>query len=196
MFIKNTGKYYAVVGGKKGGVIRVWDTRKRQLVFQSSGYTVEMKGKWLSNQSQGVSSYSCVDNTVTVSAPFVAVNQKTFSPLLFMAFRLFTITFGRNAGIARLVKNTLVKVLVKRKKVVPLKLSRKIVFHEDHIDITDELSDKSVRVSHGDKFSTFHMGSSRYVDVVEEQLRGKGYPTAQLTFDSQGVLKSGKITFS
>jgi len=85
IFIKSTKFYYAIVGGKKGGVIRVWDKSKKRLCFQSCGYFYSFRSKKLSNQAQGYSLYSRTGNGVEIKAPFIKINQKNiFAHFIFM----------------------------------------------------------------------------------------------------------------
>jgi hypothetical protein len=196
MLVKSTPFYYAVVGGKKGGVIRVWDKKAGILAFQSSGYLFRIGKKWYSNQAQGISSYIVNETDVKVEAPFVAINQKIFNPWLFMAFRLFTVTIGRVPALAYKIKDMLVSVLVRNKKTFRDKLSRTICFSDAMITIEDSLSDRTLKVIHLDKFSTIHMGSSRYAHMEEEQIRGGKYPRSESEFNQNGVITKTKVRFA
>ena len=94
---------------------------------------------------------------------------------VFMAFRFFSLTLGRFPIVARGLKKLLVKVLVTRKKKAKSKLKRKITFTSGSIFIEDKITD-SMDLSDNSsywlasKFSSIHMGSSRYFQMDELSL--------------------------
>ena len=61
---------------------------------------------------------------IELDAEFVQVNQRVMTPWLFMAFRLFSLTWGRFQAIADRIKRILVEALVRRRRTVPLALRR------------------------------------------------------------------------
>ena len=195
LIVKSTSHYYAVIGGKKGGVIRIWDKKTNKLAWQSSGYILQIGKKWYSNQAQGLSSYTLSEKEMKIDAPFVAINQKIFTPWLFMIFRIFTLTTGRIPVLAYAIKDLLVKVLVRNKKMNKDILFRSIFFSNEMISIEDTLSDKDMKVKHLDKFSTIHMGSSRYAHMEEEQVRGVNNKYAEVYFNQNGVIIKSKVRF-
>jgi hypothetical protein len=195
LLIRTTELYYAIIGCKKGGVIRIWDKKQRKLAFQSSGYVAKKNGKWISNQSQGLSEFSTNSSKITINAPFSFINMRIFSPLVFIGFRLFTISLGRMPSFAYAVKNLLVKILVKKNNELPQTLTRTIHFKEDLVTIEDRLSDRNLIVTHLDKFSTIHMGSSRYANIKEELIRGIGYINTTTSIDQNGVIHKIEIHF-
>lgn len=175
LYIKSTSNYFAVIGGKKGGVIRIWSKSKEELIFQSCGYYIRKNKKVYSSQSQNLGNMEVDDSEIIINAPFTIINQKTFNPNLFIGFRIFNITIGRIPKFAYLIKRLLVKVLVNRTKKINLYLNRNIIFKENIIIVKDELNSSHVKVKHSDKFTSFHMGSSRYVHENEEKIRGTRY---------------------
>lgn len=195
-FTKSTQKYYAIVGCKKGGVIRIWDKTSSVLAFQSSGYVTQLGKNWFSNQALNNSCYQINGDKIEIEAPFVAINQKIFSPWLFLSFRFLTLLLGRSKFFGELMKNKLVNVLIKKRKKSPLVLKRQLHLKRDSVHIKDSIVNSNFLFYHGDKFSTFHMGSSRYVHIQEEQIRGESYRRVELNFSSQGILKDGKVDFT
>ena len=87
-------------------------------------------------------------------------------PWRFLGFRLFSLILGRIPRIATWLKALLVRVLIYRKREVPLRFRRRVVFGDDEVAIEDELQRngsidlRSLRQD--DAFTTIHMGSSRY----------------------------------
>ena len=110
-----------------------------------------------------------------VDVPFVRVNQTTLFPWRFLAFRLFSLTLGRHPLVARYLKSLLVSILVTRKKKDVAKLKRSVVFKKDAVLIEDSICMGSNKCIPGDlywspKFSTIHMGSSRYFQADDLNL--------------------------
>lgn len=173
LVVKTNSHYYAIFAPSKGGVLRIYDCKKRKLFLNHCGYwTVLENGKVASNQALNRSGkiYREGNKFITV-APFQKIKQKTFSPFLFIIFRLFSLTFGRAKSIAYWLKNLLVKTLVKGYQSVPIKLTRKVNFSDkeislaDQIEITGNISLKTLEPEA--RFSTIHMGSSRYFSCQE-----------------------------
>jgi len=95
---------------------------------------------------------------------------------------------------AKWFKKLLVVVLVdQNKEKNSVLLIRKITFLENSILIKDQLKGRAGKVTYLDKFSTIHMGSSRYGHLDELQFGMGNEPGTKMEFDSQGVLKQGKV---
>lgn len=158
--VYSNANYYAVFGASKGGVLRVYSKETRKLAFSDCGYILKIEGTkgWFS--SQGLH-----------SRYFVAVNQRIQTTPLFLGFRIFSTTLGRIPALSSLLKKILVRMLVTKRKTVPITLSRNVVFGTDSIEYSDRIVlEKPLRVSalkRGKKFSTIHMGSSRYFQAQE-----------------------------
>ena len=89
-----------------------------------------------------------------------------FTPLLFIAFRLFTLTLGRVESISRRVKDLLVHVLIRRRAQPPFTHTRRISVLADGIEIADDLRVPGAsEVRAVDQFTSIHMGSALYADV-------------------------------
>ncbi len=169
--IRRTSRYQAIFSLSKGGVIQVWQDGK--LLFSDCGYWIKNgKGQAASSQSlQRMPAWHHKDNSYTLETPFVQVNQRVMNPFLFLGFRGFSITLGQWPTAAVWLKNLLVDVLVKRRKSVPIILTRKVIFRPDGIDIEDKIIPTSPidikEFGYGSRFSTIHMGSSRYFQINE-----------------------------
>lgn len=173
LLVKTTPRYHAVVGLSKGGVVKLFDGKTGCLAGAHCGYWAETDPGHIIT-SQGLNrqrSYPNGASSIEVESSFARMNQRTQDPFTFLAFRVFTLTFGRIALIARLVKKLLVHVLVTRKRHAPLRLRRRIIFGDNGVILSDkiDLSDRvRVRRLHGgQKFSAIHMGSSRYFQHQE-----------------------------
>jgi len=168
LYVRSNTSYYAVVGISKGGVVKVYDRKGRRLKRSDCGCVAKLKsGKWVSSQrlDRGLA-YEKDRHCIRLKAPFHHVSDRLFSPLLFLAFRLFTMTAGRMRRMSYFIKRQLVLALVLKKKRVPLVLERTICFGESDVRIEDKLTGKAlsqvVEWQSAEKFSVVHMGSSRY----------------------------------
>lgn len=175
LYVKSTDFYYAIIGLSKGGVVKVYDKTTGNLALSDCGYWAE-----LSNHLRVSSQSLCHQNRVQVhggrivlEVPFVKVNQTLMTPWLFVAFRGFSLTIGRLQQVAYWLKDRLVHVLVRQRKPIQLKLLRTVLLDDQEVRIEDEITSSSsieiYKLLRGDKFSTIHMGSSRYFQPDELQ---------------------------
>jgi len=190
LVIHSTKAYYAVLGVSKGAVLRVYRHADGRLIHSDCGYWAKLgNGTAVSHQAlTRPANWRRDGHVVTVLAPFVEVNQRLLTPWLNLAFRLTTLVTGRVPVIANWIKRVIVNVLINRKKKTPLILNRKVTFGDDTIFISDEITVESpvavTELCACSKFSTIHMGSSRYfqdqeLDLVEplESCPSIGVPT-------------------
>lgn len=167
-----TDNYQAIFAPSKGGVLKIYDIKSGRLAFSDCGYWSRTKKCAVSSQSFFLENQ--VDYAIdgaSVRTDFVQVNQKVMSPFMFLCFRGFMITLGRQKNLARFVKNHLANTLVKKRKTVGATLQRKVIFGPSSVTIEDEItlggSMKKAIFSLGSKFSTVHMGSARYYQPDE-----------------------------
>lgn len=160
--------YDAYVGTAKGGVIKVFDRTRRKLVYSDCGYIGQLdNGRLIATQYQDCARAIEVESDrIEVEGEFREVTRPTMTPLRFAAFRLFTISLGRLAGLGRWLKRRLVKVLIHDQRAVQLRFKRVIKFDEASVSVCDELDGpdgyRVAQLRRGESFTTIHMGSSRY----------------------------------
>jgi hypothetical protein len=193
LLVRSTASYYAVVGLSKGGVVKLYDRRTGQPAASDCGYWARLGDKRVvSSQSLSRPARASVaGGRLELDAEFVQINQRVMTPWLFMAFRLFSLTFGRSQAIADRIKRVLVDVLVRRRRPVPMALRRTITLEPSQVIVEDVLTGSAgltvESVAAGDKFSTIHMGSSRYFQQQEMST------TADGTLDeAAGALRNGQ----
>jgi hypothetical protein len=161
-------RYDAYIGTAKGGVIKVFDRFLRKLVYSDCGYVGRLNGgKLFSSQHQDRDwTVEVRPERIVIEGTFCETSRPKLSPLTFIAFRLFTVTLGRWPGLARWVKEILVKVLIYRKRTLNIRFKRTIDFQDMGVTVRDHFSGpdgKRVDELHwGDVFTVIHMGSSRY----------------------------------
>ncbi|CAN5429592.1 hypothetical protein BH11PSE11_BH11PSE11_02330 [soil metagenome] len=170
LWVINTEHYYAVIGLSKGGTVSVFDKARQVLAARHSGYFVHWRGKTYASQDFTLEPeirWSADRSSAELSAPWKVVNHTVFTPMLFLAFRVFTLTLGRFPAVSRWVKNLLVKVLIRRKQRPPIRHGRKIIVGDRGIQIVDEISlpPGIAEITSAAQFTAIHMGSSMYPDV-------------------------------
>jgi len=180
LVVHATAQYQAVFAPSKGGVLKIYGKDPPRLAFSDCGYwAYEAGGARVSSQSFSLHNPVQVDgDRIFVQAPFVRINQKLMTPFLFICFRLFTTTVGRIPGVAPALKKILVKVLVSRRKILRSTLTREVEFKADGVWIRDRLqlgkTDGLGSIHLDAKFSSIHMGSSRYFQLDELDFPGLG----------------------
>ncbi|MBK9561921.1 MAG: hypothetical protein IPO54_02085 [Micavibrio sp.] len=167
-----TDDYQAIFSPSKGGILKIYDIKSKRLAFSDCGYWSRVNNLVVSSQSfslENLVEYGA--DEISVKANFVRMNQKIMSPFLFLGFRGFMITIGRQKNLALFIKNLLVKTLVKKRRTIDIMLERKVTFFPSSVTIEDRLShENNIKkpVFHlGSKFSTIHMGSARYYQPDE-----------------------------
>lgn len=170
LWIVNRDKYYAIAGLSKGGTVCVFDKLKRRIAARHAGHFLTWRGRVFTSQDytlKPVVSRGADGNEMTFSVPWKSTSRMSFTPLLFLGFRMFTLTLGRFPAVSRWVKLLLVNLLIRRKKRPPLRHSRTISLANDGIAIEDriELPDGVTEVTAAAQFTAIHMGSSMYCDM-------------------------------
>ena len=158
--------YDAYVGTTKGGVLKVFDRARRRLVASDCGYAgrLERGGLASTQYADPGRRVHVADDRVEVEGNLVTVSRLTFSPLVFLGFRLFSLSLGRLPGVARHLKALLVHVLIQRRRELDLTFERSVEFDENEVRIRDRLrgSARLAELRSVERFATIHMGSSRY----------------------------------
>jgi hypothetical protein len=187
LHVRSTARYYAVVGLSKGGVVKLFEKgAEPRLALSDCGWWGEDGRGRISSQVLGRPAQWRRDgDAIEVTTAFARINQRVPTPWLFIAFRLFTLTAGRFAAFARLLKSTIVRLLVSRRRYVPLNLKRRIAFSGVRVELADEVyGDPGLglrRLAPHPKFASIHMGSARYFQPSElavadpPGLHGAGY---------------------
>lgn len=153
----------------RGGALKLWQATSGELLYEDCGYAqlsgggayaTQFPSEWRRREAGTLE--------LQVTAGFKSVPRIRFSPYRFVAFRAFTLTVGRLATIARMLKQVLVAVLVRKQSDAPGRLSRTIGFAEDGaLSIADELSGLAAEPVPLDRHVPVHMGSARYADYVD-----------------------------
>ncbi len=160
--------YDAYIGTAKGGVIKVFDRSLKKMIYSDCGYIGKLiNGKLFSSQQQGSSKVLKISSDqIELQGSFCELSKPIMKPHSFMAFRLFILSIGRIAILAKGLKKYLVKVLIYRKRELKIDFNRTIEFGDVSIEVSDNISGPDGKrveeLRWGKVFSTIHMGSSRY----------------------------------
>jgi hypothetical protein len=169
IYINHSNNRLLIIGLKLGGVIKLWNTKSNELIYQDCGYLIK-KAK-ASYVSQADSSWTTqhINNEIhfEISSNFVSVPAIRFNPLSFICFRISTLAIGLLPGMSKVIKKLLVKVLILKKAKVPSQLKRKIIISNENINIIDELLNVDTAPLAIERQVPFHMGSARYVDKMD-----------------------------
>lgn len=174
-FIFSTENYQAIIATTKGGVISIFPQIAPQNTSQwsNAGIAVEFSnGKKASSQGLGCSELVAFkNNTLEISSKFVTVNQMVMTPGKFIAFRIVSFISAPIPKFAYWLKKLLVKVLVNKKRPIPIESYRTIKLGINNISIKDKIILKKPckikNIFFGGRFSAIHMGSSRYFEWQE-----------------------------
>jgi hypothetical protein len=175
--------YVAYIGTSKGGVIKLFDRRTRRLAYSDCGYVGRQRNRKriASQHFDPARPVEVGPRTLSLVTTFVRVSRPVMRPWLFLGFRLFSLTLGRFAVLARWLKQRLVNLLIYRKQPVGVELSRTIEFHENQVRVRDRLHGTGLasveEIRWVPAFTTIHMGSSRY--FVAHELNDIGFAVEQ-----------------
>jgi hypothetical protein len=194
-YIRGTHQYYAIVGVSNGGVLKIFDKKRKVIMRNDCGYFGQTKkGAYITTQ---ITDRSCScqikSNKIEIYTPFYEVSQIIPTASLFIVLRLLNLTIMRNIKLGNYVKRLLVKVLMKEKQIAPLVLTRKLRFDNDKVFVHDILQlKKSLCLSwlkFGQSFVAIHMSSGRY---FENFLTARKSLSSQQV-DVEGLRMRGKI---
>jgi hypothetical protein len=194
LWVVNQSRMYAIVGLSKGGTVSVFDKRARRLTARHAGLACRAGKKTYVSQdhcAEPTVVWSPDRKTATIDVAWKSLKIPTFTPLLFLMFRMFTLTIGRLPAVSAWVKGLLVAVLIRRKHRPDIQHRRTLRIERDRVVVTDRLTlPKGVeQMSVVEQFIAIHMGSSMYCDAraVESGTRTTDFP-AQPTLELHGSL--------
>lgn len=139
--VKGTNGYYALVSFKKGGCLSVYDKSRRTPLHIDPSYVIVLSnGDRISHGIRQDAEYEVTGNRAFVRARFARVRIPEYTPLKGFALRLLAFTLLRSLAVNDWFKKVLVRVLITGETMAPATLRRTITFHEDRLEILDEIS--------------------------------------------------------
>ncbi|MFP4324177.1 MAG: hypothetical protein ACLFTK_17110 [Anaerolineales bacterium] len=168
LYIRSTEHYYAVFGASNGGVLKVFDKMQRRIIYDDGGYAgLTERGQTITTQITAFDNRPhLTEDSLTLQTSFYAMLHAAPTPARFVALRVLNLTAMRSIPLGNLVKRALVRLLISGKARVPLRLTRRITWHADHIILHDRLEiTGSLRLralACGVRFTGIHMASANY----------------------------------
>lgn len=195
LYMRGRGRHYAVLGASNGGVLKVFDREAKCLVLDDAGYLGETRGgKQVTTQVTERSRSCRVDgDAVELEANFHALGHPVPTPFQFLVLRLLNLTAMRSIAIGNLVKALLVRLLIRGRKVLPLRLIRRVEFAADGIAIRDHIETAGghdlARLGCGRPFVAVHMASSRYYPGFAAATPAVGHAVDVVALAAKGAVE-------
>ncbi len=184
---------YAIVGGKKGGVIKVF--KGENVIFTDCGYRVDYGGGKVaaSNWQDNTWQVSTSGNEITVEGKFTMVKLKVPTPIMHMGLRVVSFVVGNK------IIGFLKKKLILVDKHTDISFRRKITFENSGVRIQDEIkSPVAVDITAADNFSLRHVASGKFFSFSDLAPHNrKTYKSVKdLKLDQFYDYKNEKLTIS
>lgn len=191
--------YEVYVGLRKGGVVKAFDRRRRQLLGNDCGYLGRFKRNRLitSQTFDDCWRVEVTEDEIIVEGTFHEIKRPVMKPFRFVGFRLFTLTIGRIRWASYWLKRLLVRMLIHRNRAIDLRFRRSILFRQEGFTIKDRIQGPAGRgvknLAWVDRFATIHMGSSRYFIPNELALPSRG-DSEEVTIDPHELENGVELT--
>ena len=199
LWVINREAFYAVVGLSKGGTVSVFDKSGARLRARHSGLLATAGSTRITSQDHQLSPagrWAADGTAVEIVVPWKTLKTIVFTPIAFVAFRLFTLTLGRVPSISQWLKGLLVHVLIRRKSRPAVIHTRRIAILDDGVSIDDDiqLPAGTATLSSAELFTAVHMGSSWYPDA---RIAGPAGAVRRWAVPSSGRLRlRGRLTIA
>lgn len=177
IFLRGTAHYYAVIGASNGGMVKLFDKKKRRIILDDCGYVGTLRnGTMITTQIHSKDRQPTVtDHTMKINSGFFRMPQTRPTPMSFLVLRALNISLMRSLVVGNWIKRLLVRVLISRKHSVPMNLERSVTFDDRHIEISDTIRMSQpldvVALEKGRRFVAIHMASSRYFGSIDAASR-------------------------
>jgi len=175
LFVRGKDSYYAVLGTSNGGVLKVFDKQKRQILWDDSGYVGELNdGTVVTTQITKLNrSINLSEDEIFLKSDFYKALHLSPTPLRFVLLRLINLTLMRSVRLGNMIKKRLVNLLISNKHPCAITLHRKVRFEEGRVIVEDQLikpsGDRVKWMEFGRKFVSIHMASAGYFEGWKAQ---------------------------
>lgn len=196
MFIRNTPNHYILLNMAKGGVLKVYDKNKNNLVFADDGIIASLSDKKVLT-SQWIGPEYNIDkngNQIVVSGNLHKIPFQYFNPITMIGFRVFMILAGWNAKLADIIKGVIRDLLMTRSSKAPISFERRFTFKDDEVTIDNTIiTNKNIAsLRLGGQFAARYVPQSRYFQQEELQNDCLKISSGELG----EINKTGRVTFS
>ncbi len=168
IYIRGTRRYYALLGVRNGGVLKVFDREGKKAIWNDGGYAGQTaSGEWITTQVTDLDRTCTATPThISLETPFFLLSRTSPTPGRFLLLRSMNLTVMRSIRIGNLVKKLLVQLLMTGKRQAPLTLVRTVEFGTETVTVCDRISGRlSLRwLECGRAFVAIHMASARYFE--------------------------------
>lgn len=162
LFLKSTPNYFCILNFKKGGVIKLFNKKNRQLEVEDGGLFGELSDGTKFSTQQLDNSTEFIQNSFRSS--FYKINESYPGLFQTMVIRIFALTIFKSVFLGNLFKKAIVQLLMTGKNRLKGVAHTTIWFHEDHVEVIQKLEkpNKCTFVGHVGKAKAIHMASSGY----------------------------------
>lgn len=139
LFVAKEPSYYMIVGANKGGILKIFNINKSELVFSDNGFSgVTTDGKLISSQWLDKSyDIEVGKGEISVTGWFHEIPLQYVTPMKMIFSRLILLTLGKSNRASYFIKRALIERLITKSKTLPLEFKRKISFDSKRIRIDD-----------------------------------------------------------
>ncbi|MBI4010072.1 MAG: hypothetical protein HY361_02670 [Candidatus Aenigmarchaeota archaeon] len=168
-YMTRTSNYYAIVNMKKGGVSKMFNFKNKKIIADS-GIVGVYNGSLFTSQVQNSSVISMNGNNINIEGRCTTVPAYYLTPSRNIISRIFLLLFGGNTKLSNLIKKTLIRKVITKKRLVNVKFKRNFNFLRNKILIKDTIIGKNIsKLSIEDIFYPRYVPSSRYFAEYELQ---------------------------
>lgn len=160
--IKKSRDLYTVCSLSRGGATKIFNISAKRLLINDAGVLAVKNKKILSSLWQGQYDIQLSDQRWHVEGPLHNTTPKFFSPLRFIAFRLFFLCFGFHHKLAQHLKDLIRVMLMVHVKPEAFTFSRTIVFSDEGVKITTTSDITNAAIVTGGDFITRYVPQSGY----------------------------------
>ena len=170
LFVRKSGALYLVANMKKGGALRVFNTKTEKCLLKNNGWLIKLKNKFLSNFWHSENNeIKIADNQISIEGKSAVVTQRYFNSLKFIIFRMISIIAG-NYKTAFLLKKLIRGLLITQRKKSGWLYKRVIQFANGKITIKDFINcAETVKIFYGGAFSVRYVPQSNYFEISDLQ---------------------------
>ena len=179
IFIKKQGKLYLIQNLRKGGVIKAFNTKKKNIVLNDCGITLRLdNGRVVTSQWNDKNYQINIKKDKTIVMGKMSFSkQKIFNPLKFIIFRLGLILTGWNTRLSYWLKGLIRLLLMTGNKNSPVGFNRVLKIKGDKIKLVDEIKliNPTIKVEKGkigDELPIRYVPQSRYFQSQELEIDG------------------------